>query len=95
MGQRSIERKLRKTGARLRALRDELTVIDEQLAHLMEDAEEKSLRALVADNPAAAVEHREAAGHSEAMEDHRRHVLAEIDTLEVRQDELLDELRLL
>jgi hypothetical protein len=95
MGQRSVERKLRKTGARLRTLRDELTVIDEQLAHLTEDAEEKSLRALVADNPAAAVEHREAAGHSEAMAEHRRHVAAEIDTLEVRQDELLDELRLL
>jgi hypothetical protein len=95
MGQRSVERKLRKTGARLRTLRDELTVIDEQLAHLTEDAEEKSLRALVADNPAAAVEHREAAGHSEAMAEHRRHVVAEIGTLEVRQDELLDELRLL
>jgi hypothetical protein len=95
MGKRSVERKLRKAGARLRDLRDELAVIDEQLAHLIDDAEEKSLRALVADNPAAAVEHREAAGHSEAMADHRRHVLAEIATLEVRQDELLDELRLL
>jgi hypothetical protein len=95
MGKRSVERKLRKAGARLRDLRDELAVIDEQLAHLIDDAEEKSLRALVADNPAAAVEHREAAGHSEAMADHRRHVVAEIATLEVRQDELLDELRLL
>ncbi len=70
-------------------------MIDEQLIHLIEDAEDKSLRALVADNPAAAVEQREAAGHSEAMADHRRHVVAEIDTLEARQDELLDELRLL
>jgi hypothetical protein len=95
MGKRSVEKKLRKTSARLRTLRDELVVIDEQLAHLIEDAEEKSLRALVADNPAASVEHREAAGHSEAMADHRRHVVAEIDTLEARQDELLDELRLL
>lgn len=95
MGKRSVERKLRKIGARLRTLREELVVIDEQLAHLIEDAEEKSLRALVADNPAAAVEHREAAGHSEAMADHRSHVVAEISTLEARQDELLDELRLL
>jgi hypothetical protein len=95
MGKRSVERKLRKAGARLRTLRDELVVIDEQLAHLVEDAEEKSLRALVADNPAAAVEHREAAGHSEAMAEHRRHVAAEIQVLEVRQDQLLDELRLL
>ncbi|HEY0519049.1 MAG TPA: hypothetical protein VGC84_06115 [Ilumatobacteraceae bacterium] len=95
MGKRGVERKLRKIGARLRSLRAELAVIDEQLAHLVDDAEEKSLRALVADNPAAAMEHREAAGHSEAMADHRRHVVSEIDTLEARQDQLLDELRLL
>jgi hypothetical protein len=95
MGRGSVERKLRKISARLRSLRDELGVIDEQLAHLVDDAEDKSIRALVAENPAAAIEHREAAGHSEAMADHRRHVLAEIQTLETRQDELLDELRLL
>lgn len=70
-------------------------MIDEQLAHLVDDADDKSLRALVADNPAAAIEFREAAGHSEAMADHRRHVVAEIVALETRQDELLDELRLL
>ena len=33
-------------------------MIDEQLAHLVDDAEEASLRALVADNPAAAIEQR-------------------------------------
>jgi hypothetical protein len=95
MGKGSVERKLRKTGARLRSLRDELLVIDEQLLHLNEDAEDKSIRALVAENPAAAIEHREAVGHTEAMADHRRHVVAEIAGLEARQDELLDELRLL
>jgi uncharacterized protein involved in exopolysaccharide biosynthesis len=95
MGKGSVERKLRKTSGRLRQLRDELAVIDEQLAHLVDDAEDKSLRALVADNPAAAIEHREAAEHSEAMADHRRHVVAEIGALETRQDELLDQLHLL
>ncbi len=95
MGRRSVERKLRKAGARLRTLRSELVVIDEQLTHLVEDEQDKSLRALVADNPSAAIEHREAVGHSEAMSEHRRHVVAEIQVLEVRQDQLLDELRLL
>jgi hypothetical protein len=95
MGRRSVERKLRKTGDRLRRLGDELAVIDEQLAHLIEDAEGKSVRALVADNPAAAIEHREAKGHSDAMAEHRRHVATQIAALEARQDELLDELRLL
>jgi len=50
---------------------------------------------MVAENPSAAIEHREARGHSEAMADHRRHVVAEIAALETQQDKLLDELRLL
>ena len=95
MGRRSVERKLRRLSVRLRRLRDELVVIDEQLAHLVDDVDQASVRALVAEDPAAAIEHREAVGHSQAMADHRRHVIAEIQDLEVRQDELLDELRLL
>jgi chromosome segregation ATPase len=95
MGKRAVERKLRKTSTRLKRLRDELAVIDEQLAHLVDDTEDKNLRAMVAENPSAAIEHREARGHSEAMADHRRHVVAEIAALETQQDKLLDELRLL
>ncbi len=95
MRKRSVERKLRGTTTRMRTLHDELSVIDEQLAHLVDDAEDKGLRALVAESPAANVEHREAAEHSEAMADHRRHVVTEIAELEARQDQLLDELRLL
>ena len=95
MGTRSVERKLRKTSSRLRRLRDELAVIDEQLAHLVDDTDDKSVRALVAESPAAAIEHRQAVGHSEAMAGHRRHVIEEIGALEAQQDKLLDELRLL
>jgi zona occludens toxin (predicted ATPase) len=95
MGKRAVERKLRKSSDRLRELRSELLVIDEQLAHLAEDADDKRLRAMVADNPAAVIEDREARGHSEAMADHRRHVLDKIAALESSQDDLLDELRLL
>jgi hypothetical protein len=95
MGKRAVERRLRKSSERLRELRDELQVIDEQLAHLTDDAEDKRLRGLVADSPAAAIEAREAHAHCEAMADHRRHVLDKISELEVSQDELLDELRLL
>lgn len=94
MGERAIERKLRRTSTRLRELRDELAVIDEQLTHLVDDAEDHHLRAVLGDNPGAASEYRQAAGHSEAMADHRRHVLTEIANLEKKQDELLDELRL-
>jgi hypothetical protein len=94
MGARAIERKLRKTSARLRQLRADLGVIDEQLSHLADDAEDKGVRAVVGDNPQAAQEYREAAGQSEAMAKHRRHVAAQIIELETRQDRLLDELRL-
>jgi hypothetical protein len=94
VGTKSIERKLRKTSARIRQLRDELAVIDAQLEHLVDETDDTSLRAVLGDNPAAAQEHREAAGHAEAMTKHRRHVVATIDELETRQDELLDQLRL-
>lgn len=94
MSARSIERKLRKTSARLRELRAELSVIDEQLSHLVDEAEDKGVRAVVGDDPAAVQEYREAAGQSEAMAKHRRHVASQIVDLETRQDRLLDELRL-
>jgi hypothetical protein len=95
MGKRAVERKLRRASDRLKGLRSQLAVIDEQLAHLADDTDDKEMRAMVAESPAAAIEYRDAKGHSEAMADHRQHVVDEISTLEARQDELLDSLRLL
>ena len=88
-----VERKLRKVSTRLRSLRSELVVIDEQLAHLADEADELGIRALVADSPEAGPEHRRAREHAEAMAKHRAHVVAEIAELEVRQDQLLDAMR--
>ena len=92
MGQRLIERRLRKTSARLRSLRDELTVVDDQLAQLADEAADSGIRALVSETPGAGVEHRKAQAHADAMAAHRAHVLASIHDLERRQDELLDAL---
>jgi len=92
MGKRLIEHRLRRLGARLRTMRDELQVIDDQLAHLADDADDKSLRALVAETPGAGKEYREAKEHAEAMAAHRAHVEARIAELEARQDRLLDAL---
>jgi chromosome segregation ATPase len=92
VGTRRIERNLRKTSARLRALRDELRVVDEQLAQLDDDAGDLEIRALVADAPGVGVEHQHAQAHADAMAAHRRHILAEITELERRQDVLLDAL---
>jgi hypothetical protein len=92
MGNRLIERRLSKTGARLKTLRSELGVIDEQLRHLGDDAEDHAIRALVSETPGAGAEARDAQRHVDAMRKHREHVLVEIAELEVRQDELLDRL---
>jgi hypothetical protein len=87
-----IEQRLRKTGSRLRSLRDELAVIDEQLAHLTDDAADSSLRAMVSDSTGDSYEARKAHEHADAMAAHRVHVVASIHELEQRQDELLDQL---
>ena len=92
MGSWLTERRLTQVSSRLRALRDELAMVDEQLAHLADDADDLALRALVSETPAASYESNDAHKHVEAMRRHRDHVLTEIAELEARQDRLLDEL---
>lgn len=92
MGQRLIERRLRETGDRLRRLREELRVVEEQLAHLADDADDKGLRALVSETPGADFEYRDARRHVEAMRAHRDGVVENIRELETRQDHLLERL---
>ncbi len=92
MSRSLLERRLREVAVRLRELRQELVVSDEQLAHFAEQADDARLRALVSETPIAGQEHREAQRHSDAMARHRDDVRAEIDRLEAAQDELLDRL---
>jgi hypothetical protein len=92
VGHRLIERRLRETGVRLRRLREELAVVDEQLGHLNDDAEDKELRSLVSETSGAGVEYREARLHAEAMRRHRVQVQGSILELEAKQDELLDKM---
>lgn len=87
-----VERRLSEVADRLRELRGELAVSDEQLRHLSEQAEDARLRALVSETPLASQEHREAHRHAEAMQRHRDDVQSSIDQLERTQDELLDRL---
>ena len=60
MSRSVLERKLSETSDRLRALREELRVADEQLAALAEAADDARLRALVSETPLAEHEHAEA-----------------------------------
>ncbi|MDQ2648824.1 MAG: hypothetical protein M3Z03_04665 [Actinomycetota bacterium] len=92
MSRSLVERRLSEVATRLRALRDDLAVSEDQLAHLAGTADEARLRALVSETPLAAKEHQEAQRHADAMERHRAEVLDSIAKLEQTQDELLDRL---
>jgi hypothetical protein len=87
-----VERRLSEVAERLRELRGELAVTDEQLAHLAEQADDARLRALVSETPLAGQEHRDAQRHADAMSRHRADVVSSIERLEQTQDELLDRL---
>ena len=75
---------------RLRQLREELAVTEEQLQHLAEAADEARLRSLVSETPLADREHHDAQRHADAMQRHRAEVQEAIARLEQTQDELLD-----
>jgi predicted nucleic acid-binding Zn-ribbon protein len=92
MSRSLLERRLTEVAERLKQLREELTVTDEQLAHLADQADEARLRALVSETPLAARDHADAQKHADAMRRHRGDVLSTIAQLERRQDELLDRL---
>lgn len=87
-----LERRLSGVAERLRQLREELGVVDEQLAHLADAADEMRLRALVSETPLADREHQEAQRHADAMRRRRAEVLAAVAQLEAAQDDLLDRL---
>src|SRR5438874_5555520 len=87
-----LERRLSDVAGRLRRLRAELGVVDEQLAFFVDAADEARLRALVSETPVADREHHEAQKHADAMGRRRADVLASIQELERSQDELLDRL---
>jgi hypothetical protein len=92
MSRSLIERRLTELGGRLKELRKELAVIDEQLAHLAGAADDAHLRALVSETPLADHEHREAQRHADAMARQRDEVVSIIARLEADQDHLLDRL---
>jgi len=92
MSRSLVERRLTEVSSRLRQLRDDLAVSDEQLAHLAETADDARLRSLVSETPLADREHHDAQRHADAMQRHRADLLENIARLERTQDELLDRL---
>lgn len=91
MSQASVERRLRQVTAELRQAREELGVLDEQLAALADEADDARVRALVGDSPMADREHRDAQRHVDAMTRSRAATAANIARLERTVDELLEQ----
>ena len=92
MSRSLVERRLTEVATRLKQLRGELAVSDEQLLQLAAEADDARLRALVSETPLAGREHQDAQRHADAMQRHRAEVLGDIAKLEEAQDELLDRL---
>ncbi len=75
---------------RLKRLRADMEVAEEQCLHFEELADDARLRALVSETPAAERQHRDAARQAETMARHRARLEEEIRSLEEQQDDLLD-----
>jgi cell division septum initiation protein DivIVA len=85
-----LQRRLVDVSERLKRLRTELVVTEEQLAFLEEEADEARLRALVSETPLADRERRDTRRQADALARHRDSLRESIDALVVEQDSLLD-----
>lgn len=85
-----LQRRLMDVSGRLKRLRADLAVADEQLRYLEEEAEDARLRALVSETPLADAEARECRRHADALARHRDGLRASVDELVREQDALLD-----
>jgi hypothetical protein len=90
MARSILQRRLVDVSERLKRLRVELRVTEEQLAFLEGEAEDTRLRALLAETPLADAEARDARRHADALCRHRDALARQIGDLGQEQDSLLD-----
>jgi hypothetical protein len=90
MSRALIERRLMDVAQRLKRAREELAVVDDQLAALADAADEARIRSLVSETSLAQREYIEARRHADAMARSRQVVEADVAELQAAQDELLD-----
>lgn len=90
MGQTILQRRLVDVSERIKRLRAELGVTEEQLRFLEDEAEDAHLRALVAETPLGEAEARDARRHADALARHRDALERSIAGLRREQDALLD-----
>lgn len=87
-----LQRRLVDVSDRLKRLRSELAVGEEQHAFLADEAEDARLRALVSETPLADADAREVRRHADALAGHLDVVRRSIADLEREQNVLLDRL---
>ncbi len=85
-----MERQLAELADRLKRLRADLEVAEEQSLHFEDLADDARLRALVSETPGSERQHRDAARQAEIMARHRTRLREKIRSLEQQQDDLLD-----
>ena len=91
-GRSRIERQLKSTTKRLASSRSELSILDEQIVSIADDASDAEIRALVSESPGAAHAGTQAARHLTSMKSARAALVDEIAQLESKVDTLLDRL---
>ena len=85
-----LQRRLIDVSDRLKRLRAELAVSDEQCTHFEAEAEDARLRSLVSETPMADAEARETRRHSDAQIRQRDTLRRAVAELEAEQNALLD-----
>ena len=90
MARSLLERRLVDASERLKRLRAELSVTQEQLVFLEDEAEDARLRALMAETPLADAEARDARRHADALSRQCDALVLSIAELTREQDALLD-----
>jgi chromosome segregation ATPase len=90
MAKSLLERRLIDVSDRLKRLRAELAVADEQCTVLVGEAEDARLRSLVSETPLAQAEAHEMRRHADAQSRQRDALRRSIEELERDQDALLD-----
>ena len=87
-----IKRRLAALSTEIQAAREEIAMLDEQVAHFSDAAEDLRLRAMVSETPLAEKEHREASKTVNNLTKDRATWADRLSSLEAKQDQLLDEL---
>ncbi len=87
-----IERRLREVTASLARAREDLRILEEQIAYVGDLAEDARIRGLVSDAPLEQRESTETLRHAAAMERQRNALQKRITALEALQEELLERL---